>query len=131
MALPGGKEQLRRRLYLAAHQEVAEVVKALPAQLKAHARGLPVIYEMVPHRDDVARGIATDTLGLFSGTSMADGLEATAPAPTEIILYMENIWDYAGRRSADFREEIRRTYLHELGHYLGLDEDDLFFRDLD
>ena len=24
-----------------------------------------------------------------------------------------------------FREEVRKTYLHELGHYLGLDEDDL------
>ena len=59
------------------------------------------------------------------------GLLQTAPAPTEIILYMENIWEYAGRRSPDFREEVRRTYLHELGHYLGLDEDDLFDRDLD
>jgi predicted Zn-dependent protease with MMP-like domain len=33
--------------------------------------------------------------------------------------------------AATFREEVRRTYLHELGHYLGLDEDDLADRDLD
>jgi predicted Zn-dependent protease with MMP-like domain len=30
-----------------------------------------------------------------------------------------------------FRNEIRITYLHELGHYLGLDEDDLFERGLE
>jgi hypothetical protein len=30
-----------------------------------------------------------------------------------------------------FREEVHTTYLHELGHYLGLDEDDLFDRGLE
>jgi predicted Zn-dependent protease with MMP-like domain len=30
-----------------------------------------------------------------------------------------------------FQEEVRRTYLHELGHYLGLDEEALAERDLD
>jgi len=30
-----------------------------------------------------------------------------------------------------FREEVERTYLHELGHYLGWDEDDVAARGLD
>ena len=30
-----------------------------------------------------------------------------------------------------FREEVRLTYLHELGHYLGWDEDELTARGLD
>jgi len=30
-----------------------------------------------------------------------------------------------------YREEVRVTYLHELGHYLGWDEDDLTARGLD
>ena len=48
-----------------------------------------------------------------------------------IWLFLENIWDYAGRDTAAYREEVRVTYVHELGHYLGLDEDDLEVRDLD
>jgi predicted Zn-dependent protease with MMP-like domain len=30
-----------------------------------------------------------------------------------------------------FRDEVRLTYLHELGHYLGWDEDELAARGLD
>ena len=38
-------------------------------------------------------------------------------------VYKRQLWDYAGRDRAAFREEVRITLLHELGHYLGLDED--------
>ncbi len=30
-----------------------------------------------------------------------------------------------------YRAEVRTTYLHELGHYLGLDEDELTQRGLE
>lgn len=48
-----------------------------------------------------------------------------------IVLYLENIWRYAGETGASFHDEIRTTYLHELGHFLGLEEDDLEDRGLD
>jgi predicted Zn-dependent protease with MMP-like domain len=128
---PGGKEHARKRLYLAAHREVAAVRSALPPPVREHARKLPVLFEMTPRPSDLKSGIEPDTLGLFTGNSLADGHEATSVSPTEIVLYMENIWDYAGHDAATFREEIRRTYLHELGHYLGIDEDGLTDRDLD
>ena len=131
MRPPGVMEQLRRRLTIAAHQEVREVVRALPAPLRRHADEVPVLYEMRPHPDDVKQGIAPDTLGLFSGRSLADSHDMMDAGPTEILLYLENLWDYADGDAAAFREEVRRTYLHELGHYLGLDEDDLADRGVD
>jgi predicted Zn-dependent protease with MMP-like domain len=51
--------------------------------------------------------------------------------PAEIVLYLENIWDMAAGDLACFNDEVKITYLHELGHYLGWDEDDLAARDLD
>ncbi|HMO50983.1 MAG TPA: metallopeptidase family protein [Kiritimatiellia bacterium] len=131
MRAPGGKEHLRRRLYVAAHQEVKAVIAALPVTLKNHARAVPVIFEMTPRPGDLKDGIAPDTLGLFTGASLADGHDTYSVGPTEIILYMENLWEFARHDASEFREEVRRTYLHELGHYLGLDEDDLLARDLD
>jgi predicted Zn-dependent protease with MMP-like domain len=131
MRPPGVKEQLRRRLTIAAHQEVQAVTKALPAPLRRHAADVPVLFEMQPHPNDVKQGIAPDTLGLFSGRSLADSHDTLEAGPTEILLYLENLWDYADSDSALFREEVRRTYLHELGHYLGLDEDDLAERGVD
>ena len=48
-----------------------------------------------------------------------------------IRLWLGNILDYAGGDPAIFREEIRTTLLHEIGHVLGWDEDDLEARGLD
>lgn len=131
MTNPSIREHMRRRLFLAAQAEVKAVIDALPAPLREHAIKLPVIFEMKPRPGDIRRGIAGDTLGLFSGVALNDSHDMNPEGPTEITLFMENIWDFTGHRSTDFRKEVTRTYLHELGHYLGLDEDDLLERDLD
>ena len=51
--------------------------------------------------------------------------------PPQIILFLENLWEISDGDEAVFRDEIRTTYMHELGHYLGLDEDDLYDRGLE
>ena len=51
--------------------------------------------------------------------------------PAQIILFLGNLWEFAGQEEAAFRQEVRTTLLHELGHYLGLDEDDLMERGLE
>ena len=53
------------------------------------------------------------------------------PMPPQIILFLENLWDFAEADEEVSGEEVHTTYLHELGHYLGLDEDDLFDRGLE
>lgn len=131
MRAPGIKEQLRRRLYLAAHKEVAQVVSLLPRELQSHARQIAVHFEMTPRPFELKAGIDADTLGLFQGDSFAESASQVSAIPPQIILYMENLWEFSRRDSETFREEVRRTYLHELGHYLGLDEDDLTARELD
>ena len=54
--------------------------------------------------------------------------EGEAVMPSQIILFLENIRNVAGNDENTFREEIRVTFLHELGHYFGLDEADLVAR---
>jgi predicted Zn-dependent protease with MMP-like domain len=46
-------------------------------------------------------------------------------------LYLENILELSEGDVEFFREDVRDTFLHELGHYLGLDEDDLTERGLE
>ncbi len=118
-----------RKLEGIAAAEVAATLAALPAPLREQARKLPVTLEGVPHRDLVADGIEPDTLGLFTGPEFAD--EEHSTLPPQIILFLANIWDAAEGDEKIFREEIRTTFLHELGHYLGLDEDDLTQRGLE
>jgi predicted Zn-dependent protease with MMP-like domain len=53
------------------------------------------------------------------------------PLPGQILLFLENIWSYVEGDLERYREEVTVTLLHELGHYLGLDEQDMFDRGLD
>jgi predicted Zn-dependent protease with MMP-like domain len=109
--------------------EVQEIIESLPEELRAKARALPVTVEARPNDGLVEDGIEPDTLGLFTGPEY--GAECLAPLPSQVILFLENLWDFCAEDEDTFREEVRRTYLHELGHYLGLDEDDLWDRGLD
>ena len=77
------------------------------------------------------QGFEPDLLGLFEGASRLEADPHASDPPPRIILYLDNLWDLAAGDSAIFTEEVRTTYLHELGHFLGFDEDDLTLRDLD
>lgn len=109
--------------------EVERVLASLPKPLRERAEKLPVTCERFPNEALVADGIEPDTLGLFIGPEFAE--EEHSTMPPQIILFLENIWDMAEANESVFREEIRTTYLHELGHYLGLDEDGLIERGLE
>ncbi len=113
-----------------AQAEVTRTLHALPPGLRERAEPLPVIYEPVPNDDLVADGVEADLLGLFVGEELAATGATMAPMPAQILLFLDNIWDYADGDKKRFLEEVRTTYLHELGHYLGLDEDDLDARGL-
>lgn len=63
-----------------------------------------------------------DVLGLFEGASLADAAPDSAESLPRIRLFLDSIWEYVGGDSALFREEVRVTLLHELGHFLGYDE---------
>ena len=45
--------------------------------------------------------------------------------PPQIIVFLENLWDFTEDEDEIFLDEVHTTFLHELGHYLGPDEDDL------
>ena len=118
-----------KKLSALAMDEIEATLAELPLKLLERARKLAVTFERAPHAGMIADGIAPDTLGLFTGAPFTDELHV--PMPPQIILYLGNLWEFSERDEEIFQEEVQKTYLHELGHYLGLDEDDLFDRGLD
>ena len=119
-------EQLKKL----ALEEVEATLAALPAPLRERAAALPVTFEHVPNAAFVAEGIEPDTLGIFTGPAFGEEEHVASPVPPQIMLYLDNLWDFADTDEEIFRDEVHTTYLHELGHYLGLDEDELFDRGL-
>jgi predicted Zn-dependent protease with MMP-like domain len=115
------------RLVRMASDVVAGTQRELPAEIREAAKGVPVRFEDAPSPELQAEGFEADILGLFSGAPHGSA-EADPP---QIFLYTANLWDFAEEEESAFREEVRLTYLHELGHYLGWDEDQLTARGLD
>jgi len=109
--------------------EVEGTLAALPAPLREKVQKLPITFERRPNRALQADGIAADTLGLFVGPEFAE--EDAVPMPPQIILFLDNLWEQAEADEEFFRDEVHTSVLHELGHYLGLDEDDLTERGLE
>jgi predicted Zn-dependent protease with MMP-like domain len=111
-----------------ASTEIEATLNALPEPLRQQARTLPITLERRPSAALRRDGIEPDTLGIFTGMEFAEETNAAVPLPAQIILFLENLWDEAEGDEEIFCEEVRTTLLHELGHYLGLDEDDLWDR---
>ena len=120
-----------RKLEELARAETEATLAALPAPLQARARALPVTYEDYPSPALQDDGIEADTLGLFVGESFTEEGHTMDPLPAQIILFLDNLWDEAEGDADRYRQEIRTTLLHELGHYLGLEEGDLTTRGLE
>ena len=129
--VPADKNVNLRRLTAIAADTVGAAQRRLPPEIRAFARAVPVHYLAGPDAGVLAEGFEPDILGLFTGNPHGTEISHADPAPPQILLYLENLWDLADGDMEAFREETRLTCLHELGHYFGWDEDELAARGLE
>jgi predicted Zn-dependent protease with MMP-like domain len=123
------KKDLWDRLVPAAEREVADLIRGLPSDVRGAVSGIPVVFEPAPSRALVADGVDPGLLGLFLGDPLA--VEGENPMPRKILLFVRNLWEDAGYDLDEYLEQVRTTYLHEIGHALGLEEGDLEERGLE
>jgi len=113
-----------------AERVVEEALSELPPDVQARARQVPVLLRPEAGENDHSDIPPEELMGLFSGLSHGEGYSSEPEDQPRITLFLWTIWDEAGETREDFCEEVRLTFLHELGHYLGWDEDDLEERGL-
>lgn len=111
-----------------ADEEIKALAKALPADVQKAAKDVPVSMEEKPGAGTFDDELDGDELGLFEGPSAMD--EPEAGEMPRIRLFLMNLWEWADRDEQDYRDEVGTTFLHELGHYLGWDEEDIHERGL-
>lgn len=122
--------RLWKKLTDLAEAETASTLARLAPDLRTRAQQVPVVFEPWVDESLVGPDVDPDILGLFAGDAH-NVSDSTLPMPPQIFLFLESIWDLVEGDEAAFREEVRLTYLHELGHFLGLNEDDLESRGLE
>lgn len=109
---------------------VEEALHELPEQFSALLENVAVVVEEEPDEEDleVLGDDAEDDdelLGIYRGVALTERTHDMLPMlPDQIAIFRGPIMRVcASRREAI--EEIRDTVIHELGHYFGLDDDEM------
>ena len=107
---------------------VAEALDAIPPELAEHLENVAVVIEDEPDEEtllDLGLDPEVDSLyGLYQGTPLGERDALRAALPDRIVIYYLPL-------SEDFtddyhlRREIRRTVVHEVGHFFGFDDERL------
>ena len=100
----------------------------LPPELLSRVHNVDIVIERGPSlRDRRAAGIGPGStlLGLYHGVPLTHrGENYNLVPPDKISIYQEPIESICADDD-EVREQVRRTVLHELGHYFGIEDDRL------
>ncbi|MCU0608047.1 MAG: metallopeptidase family protein [Candidatus Edwardsbacteria bacterium] len=110
---------------------VDEALDGLPQGFKEKIDNVSVVVEDYPSAA-VLRGFEPprpgrfELLGVYIGVPITrrPGHEIMGKLPDRIELYQKNIESYC-RNDREIVRQIRATVIHEVGHYFGLDEEQL------
>lgn len=107
---------------------VERSLSELPEEVRRHLDEIPIVVEPLPDPRVLKAEqppLAPDILGLFVGRHLMERTHDQVPdAPGAIFLFRRNLLRACADRE-ELAKEVRITVQHEVGHLLGLDEDDL------
>jgi predicted Zn-dependent protease with MMP-like domain len=108
---------------------VEQALASLPQPYDRLARDVSVVVEEEPPLEvleDLELDSADDLLGLYQGLSMADDsfFQTGGQQPPRIAIYRGPILRLCDT-AEEVRREIRDTVVHELGHHVGLADEDM------
>lgn len=116
-------------------QLVEASLAAVPEPVRRHLVNVPVLVEDLPSEVDLAGAdppLSPGSLGLFRGAPYGQKVSADpwSHFPSAIVLFQRNL-QRATSTADELAEEVRITLVHEIGHFLGLDEQELHDRGLE
>jgi predicted Zn-dependent protease with MMP-like domain len=106
---------------------VEQVLDPLPREFRSRIRNVAVLVEDFPPNQASPQSGKQKRLllGLFHGVPTTKKSVFDLPTgPDYVVLYQKNI-EAVCSNEAEVRKQIRLTVIHELGHYFGMDEEQL------
>ncbi|WP_242395191.1 metallopeptidase family protein [Anaeromyxobacter oryzisoli] len=114
---------------------VEDALADVPEQVRSYLANVAITIEELPSQDDLLSSdppLSPAILGLFRGAPYGQkaSMDPWSHFPSSIVLYQRNLERFA-RSRAELIEQIGITLIHEVGHFLGLNEDELYARGLE
>jgi predicted Zn-dependent protease with MMP-like domain len=107
-------------------EAAAEAFANLPRSIREYVEDVPILIEDWPSEELLAgENVSPQILGIYIGTPRTEAEITAQPADlTRVILFKRNL-EKVCRDRDDLLEQIQITVRHEVGHHLGLSEEDL------
>lgn len=97
----------------------------LPATVRQALHNVDIAVEEWPHENELGQGGDGRILfGLYTGVPLLERQGGEPLLPDRIVIFRQPILGNCSSRGEAVRE-IQTTLLHEVGHYLGMGEEDL------
>ena len=114
---------------------VEAALERLPERVRRYLGNVAILVEELPDLEEMRAAeppLSPGSLGLFRGTPYTEQSTADpwSHLPSAIVLFRSNLRRFA-RSPEELVEQIGITLVHEVGHFLGLSEEDLYERGLD
>lgn len=106
---------------------VEEALASVPAAFRKYLENVVVVVEEEPTEEDYDESDTPDDeemFGIFRGMSFFDRGTAVSNLPAQIAIFRGPILRLCETRGEAVRE-IRDTVVHEVGHMLGLEDDEM------
>ena len=117
----------RERFEKLAFEQADAILDGLPPDLRAEAESviLEIAQQATPEQAGDRPGML---LGLYEGVPLVERhADSTILHPDRITLFQQPLQTLA-RTEVELRRQIRKTLIHELGHFFGFDEHELHER---
>ena len=108
---------------------VDEALASLPERFGRLVRNVAIAVEEEPTDEDLESleddaDDSSELLGIYRGVALTHRTHDEPLLPDEIAIFRGPI-NRVARTRDEAVEEVRDTVIHELGHYFGLDDDDM------
>jgi len=108
---------------------VEDALASLPDKVRSYLSNVAIAVEPLPAEEDLRAAdppLSPSILGVFRGAPLGQkaSMDPWSHFPSSIVLYQRNLERFARDRE-ELVEQIGVTLLHEVGHFLGLDEEEL------
>ena len=98
----------------------------LPRSIREAVENVPILVHELPEEDLLhAENVSPTILGLFIGVPRTEAALTEQARDVNRVILFKKILLMMCRTRAELVELIQTTLQHEIGHYLGLDDDDL------
>ena len=107
---------------------VTETVDSLPEEFGKRLDNVEIVVEEWPTMEQlqtVGAGPGSTLYGLYQGVPLTKRGNYNAAVPDQISIFAGPILMAAGPDPLRIKNQIRHTVLHEIGHYFGMNEDQI------